>query len=110
MAVTIGQSAPAVFASVDSAPGSFAAPVSVWQAPKMLAVFTLLAAVQVYSLNHGGLHAYFPTGDYVLDVGYTGTQAIGFRAYALSFLISFAMFWGATCKPAPACWLIFCPV
>lgn len=94
MAVTIGQSAPAVFASVDSAPGSFAAPVSVWQAPKMLAAFTLLAAVQVYSLNHGGLHAYFPTGDYVLDVGYTGTQAIGFRAYALSFLISFAMFWG----------------
>ena len=55
------------YISVDSAPKRFAGPVSVWQAPKMLVVFTVLAAAQLWAVNTDLLAQVFPNRDYVFS-------------------------------------------
>ncbi|VDC23743.1 glycosyltransferase [Pseudogemmobacter humi] len=87
-------SGPAVFASVDSAPGTFARPLPLWRAPMLLLVFCALSAAQIVLLFHGPLARFFPAGDYILPLGFTGGHAIGLRAFSVTFLFCFALFWG----------------
>ncbi|WP_299587741.1 glycosyltransferase [uncultured Tateyamaria sp.] len=79
------------FVSVDSAPKRFAGPVSVWQAPKMMALFTVLAASQLWLINTDAVAAVFPNRDYVFSV-HAGRHAIAIRIFLLSFYVAFAAF------------------
>lgn len=85
--------APAIFASVDSAPGTFAAPVEPWRTPLLLLVFGALSALQLGLLFHSPLAGVFPAGDYILPVGFEGGHAIGLRMFTITFLLCFALFW-----------------
>ena len=77
------------FISVDSAPKRFAGPVSHWQAPKMLAVFTLLAATQLWAVNTELASQVFPNRDYVFSA-HSGRHAIAIRIFLISFFVAFA--------------------
>ncbi|WP_415922266.1 glycosyltransferase [Tateyamaria sp. SN6-1] len=79
------------FISVDSAPKRFAGPVSVWQAPKLLGVFLLLAATQLWAVNTDALAQVFPNRDYVFSA-HTGRHAIAIRIFLISFFVAFAAF------------------
>ncbi|MFE3836896.1 glycosyltransferase [Pseudogemmobacter sonorensis] len=87
-------SAPAIFASVDSAPGTFAAPVPPERALRLLLLFSALSAIQILLLYHGPLARVFPAGDYILPLGFEGSHAIGLRMFSVTFLLCFALFWG----------------
>ncbi|MFK7878184.1 glycosyltransferase [Roseobacter sp.] len=76
---------------VDSAPKRFAGPVSTWQAPKMLAAFTILAAIQLWAVNTDPMSQVFPNRDYVFSV-HAGRHAIAIRIFLISFFLSFAGF------------------
>jgi cellulose synthase/poly-beta-1,6-N-acetylglucosamine synthase-like glycosyltransferase len=79
------------FISVDSAPKRFAGPVSQVQAPMMLAVFTILATVQLWAFNTDLISAVFPNRDLIFSP-HEGRHAIAIRIYLISFFISFAAF------------------
>ncbi|WP_299207946.1 glycosyltransferase [uncultured Tateyamaria sp.] len=79
------------YISVDSAPKRFAGPVSVWQAPRMLAVFTILAAVQLWLINTDTVAQIFPNRDYVFSQ-HNGRHAIAIRIFLISFFAAFAAF------------------
>ncbi|WP_425090846.1 glycosyltransferase [Tropicimonas sp. S265A] len=79
------------YISVDSAPKRFAGAVSTWQAPKMLLVFTLLAAGQLWLVNTDTVSQVFPNRDYVFSA-HTGRHAIAIRIFLISFFIAFAAF------------------
>ncbi|MEP5152834.1 glycosyltransferase [Planktotalea sp.] len=79
------------FISVDSAPKRFAGPVSEWQAPKMLALFTVIAAAQLWIVNTDLVSNIFPNRDYVFSV-HSGRHAIAIRIFLISFFVSFAAF------------------
>lgn len=79
------------YISVDSAPKRFAGPVSVWQAPKLLGAFTVLAAAQLWVVNTDAVTLIFPNRDYVFSA-HTGRHAIAIRIFLISFFIAFAGF------------------
>ena len=79
------------YISVDSAPKRFAGPVSVWRAPGMLAVFTVLAALQLWIVNTDAVARVFPNSDYVFSL-HTGRHAIAIRIFLISFFVAFAAF------------------
>ena len=79
------------YISVDSAPKRFAGPVSVWQAPKLLGVFTALAASQLWAVNTDAVALIFPNRDYVFSA-HSGRHAIAIRIFLISFFIAFAAF------------------
>lgn len=79
------------YISVDSAPKRFAGPVSEWQAPKTLALFTVLAAAQLWFVNSDLMVQILPNRDYVFSA-HTGHHAIAIRIFLVSFFISFAAF------------------
>lgn len=79
------------FLSVDSAPKRFAGPVSIWQAPRMLAVFTLLACGQLWLVNTDLFAPIFPNRDYVFSQ-HSGRHAIAIRIFLVSFFVAFAAF------------------
>ena len=79
------------YISVDSAPKRFAGPVSQWQAPKMLMVFTLLAGAQLWAVNTDTVSQVFPNRDYVFSL-HSGRHAIAIRIYLISFYLAFAAF------------------
>ncbi|WP_299614827.1 glycosyltransferase family 2 protein [uncultured Tateyamaria sp.] len=79
------------YISVDSAPKRFAGSVPEWQAPKMLAVFTALAATQLWLVNTDVLSQVFPNRDYVFSV-HSGRHAIAIRIFLISFFVAFAAF------------------
>ena len=79
------------YISVDSAPKRFAGSVSVWQAPRMLVVFTVLAAAQLWVVNTDAVTQIFPNRDYVFS-RHTGHHAIAVRIFLVSFFIAFAAF------------------
>ncbi len=79
------------YISVDSAPKRFAGPVSVWQAPGLLAVFTVLAAAQLWAVNTDAVALVFPNRDYVFSA-HSGRHAIAIRIFLISFFIAFAAF------------------
>ncbi|WP_109312735.1 glycosyltransferase family 2 protein [Ruegeria sp. AU67] len=79
------------FVSVDSAPKRFAGSVSDWQAPKMLAVFALLATTQLWIVNTDFVAQVFPNRDYVFSA-HSGRHAIAIRIFLISFFVAFAAF------------------
>ena len=79
------------YISVDSAPKRFAGPVSQIQAPMMLVMFTVLAALQLWVFNTDLVTAVFPNRDYVFSP-HEGRHAIAIRIYLISFFVSFAAF------------------
>lgn len=79
------------YISVDSAPKRFAGSVSEWQAPKMLVVFTMLAASQLWFVNTDLVSQVFPNRDYVFSV-HSGRHAIAIRIFLVSFFVAFAGF------------------
>ncbi|MEP5761694.1 MAG: glycosyltransferase [Litoreibacter sp.] len=79
------------YISVDSAPKRFAGPVTQLQAPRMLAVFTVLAIAQLWIFNTDAVSAVFPNRDFVFSP-HEGRHAIAIRIYLMSFFVSFAAF------------------
>ncbi len=79
------------YISVDSAPKRFAGPVSEWQAPRMLLLFTALATLQLWAINTELAGQVFPNHDYVFSP-HKGRHAISIRIFLISFFISFASF------------------
>lgn len=79
------------FISVDSAPKRFAGSVSVWQAPRMLVVFTALATAQLWLVNTDAVAQIFPNRDYVFSQ-HTGRHAIAIRIFLISFFVAFSVF------------------
>ncbi len=79
------------YISVDSAPKRFAGPVSEWQAPRMLLLFTVLATLQLWAVNTELAGQVFPNHDYVFSP-HKGRHAISIRIFLISFFISFAAF------------------
>ncbi|MEL6451970.1 MAG: glycosyltransferase [Pseudomonadota bacterium] len=79
------------FASVDSAPKRFAGPVSVWQAPKTLALFTVLATAQLWLVNTDLVASVLPNRDYVFSA-HSGRHAVAIRIFLISFFVAFAAF------------------
>ncbi|WP_298256443.1 glycosyltransferase [uncultured Litoreibacter sp.] len=79
------------YISVDSAPKRFAGPVSEWQAPQMLLLFTALATVQLWAVNTDVAEQIFPNHDYVFSP-HEGRHAIAIRIFLTSFFVSFAAF------------------
>ena len=79
------------YISVDSAPKRFAGHVAQSQAPMMLAVFTILAVVQLWTFNTDPVSAVFPNRDFVFSP-HEGRHAIAIRIFLISFFISFAAF------------------
>ena len=64
--------------SVDSAPAKLTRPLSVWAAPSLLLIFTVVAA----------LAAMFPNGDVVFSP-YLGVHSIPLRIFIVSFFVAF---------------------
>ncbi len=83
------------FQSVDSAPKRFAGHVPQWRAPASIALFSVLAVVQLFVINLTPLKHYLPNHDWVFSP-YQGNHVIAVRVYILSFFISFAAFAGGT--------------
>ena len=79
------------YISVDSAPKRFAGAVSEWQAPRMLALFTVLATAQLWAINTDLAGQVFPNHDYVFSP-HQGRHAISIRIFLISFFIAFAAF------------------
>jgi cellulose synthase/poly-beta-1,6-N-acetylglucosamine synthase-like glycosyltransferase len=79
------------YISVDSAPKRFAGAVSVWQAPRMLLLFTALATAQLWAINTDLAGQIFPNHDYVFSP-HQGRHAISIRIFLISFFIAFAAF------------------
>jgi hypothetical protein len=79
------------FISVDSAPKRFAGAVSIWRAPAMLALFTALAALGLWSVNTEAGAAIFPNRDLMFSP-YEGQHSIAVRVFLLAFFVSFASF------------------
>lgn len=79
------------FISVDSAPKRFAGPVSEYQAPMMLTLFTVLAATQLWMVNTDIVAGIFPNRDYVFSA-HSGRHAIAIRIFLISFFVAFAAF------------------
>ncbi len=79
------------YISVDSAPKRFAGAVSEWQAPRMLILFTALAAAQLWAINTEVAGLIFPNHDYVFSP-HQGRHAISIRIFLISFFIAFAAF------------------
>jgi hypothetical protein len=85
------------YISVDSAPKKFAGPVSLCRGPKMLALFTVLAAVQLWLVNTDVVTQVLPNNDYVFSA-HKGRHAISIRVFLISFFISFAAFSSGSLK------------
>ena len=79
------------YISVDSAPKRFAGSVSQIQAPKMLVLFTVMAAALLWVFNTGPVSAVFPNRDFVFSP-HEGRHAIAIRIYLITFFVSFAAF------------------
>ncbi|MBY5931711.1 glycosyltransferase family 2 protein [Tateyamaria omphalii] len=79
------------YISVDSAPKRFAGPVSPWRGPWMLALFTGLAAAQLWLVNTEAAAHVFPNRDYVFSL-HEGRHAIAIRVFMVSFYVAFAAF------------------
>lgn len=90
---TKAYSVPGAFSSVDSFPVAYARELPVWKAPCVLALFTILSAVQIILLRYSNLKWVFPTGDYLPEGIYSGSHPISFRVFIGSFIVSFCLFW-----------------
>lgn len=82
--------------SVDSAPARLTRSLSVWAAPSVLVLFTLVAAGLLYAVNAMPVLARtFPNHDIVFSP-YTGTHSIPLRIFILSFFVAYAAVVGAS--------------
>lgn len=82
--------------SVDSAPAKLTRSLSVWAAPVVLVIFTVVASGLLYAVNTIPVLAEaFPNHDIIFSP-YTGTHSIPLRIFVLSFFIAFAAVCGAT--------------
>lgn len=82
--------------SVDSAPAKLTRSLSVWAAPAVLVIFTIVSSGMLYAVNSIPLlAATFPNHDIIFSP-YTGTHSIPLRIFILSFFIAFAAVCGAT--------------
>ena len=85
--------------SVDSAPALLTRPLSVWAAPAVLLIFTMVAAVLMVAINLvPALVALFPMRDLVFSP-YVGTHSVPLRIFIISFFVAYscvvgAAFWG----------------
>ncbi|RDE10034.1 glycosyltransferase [Pelagibacterium lacus] len=80
--------------SVDSAPARLTRPLSVWAAPTLLVLFTMVATVLLALISTEPLRSWFPNGDVVFSP-YLGVHSIPLRIFIVSFTVAFSAVVGA---------------